>query len=84
MRTANGILRTTLALGLVAMGLLLDLFLMAMILGEGFAPARLPAGLAAVLAVLGGAMLLVGLFLVEPRRAAEAGHHGDRPALASR
>jgi hypothetical protein len=81
MRTIHGTLRTILALGLVAGGLLLDLLLMTLILGEGFAPGRLPTGLAAVLAVLGGAMLLIGLFLVEPRRsAAELG----RPALAPR
>jgi hypothetical protein len=84
MRTTRGTLRTILALGLVVGGLLLDLILVVLILGEGFVPGRLPTSLAAILAVLGGAMLLTGLFLVEPRRpAADLGHRG-RPALAPR
>lgn len=73
MRTTTGMLRTTLALGLVAVGLLLDLVLVVMILGEGFAPARLSTGVAAAAAVVGALALLIGLFLIEPRRPDDAG-----------
>ncbi len=64
----GGSLRALLALGLVLGGLLLDLCLVVLILGEGFAPARLAPGLAAAVALLGGVMLVLGLTLVEPRR----------------
>ncbi|MBW8268736.1 hypothetical protein [Caldovatus aquaticus] len=86
MRTATDTLRTAFALGLVAAGLLLDLFLVVLILGEGFAPARLSTGAAAAAAVLGGLMLLTGLFLIEPRRPGDAatGRRAERPMLASR
>jgi hypothetical protein len=59
--------RALLALGLILGGLLLDLCLVVLILGEGFAPARLAPGLAAAGALLGGAMLVLGLTLVESR-----------------
>lgn len=86
MRTTTDMLRTTVALGLVATGLLLDLFLVVLILGEGFAPARLSTGAAAAFAVIGGLMLLTGLFLVEPRRPGDAvtGRGAEHPMLASR
>ena len=60
-------LRTTFALGLIAGGFLLDLVLVVLTLGEGIAMLRLNPFLAAVTALLGGAMLMTGLAMVEPR-----------------
>jgi len=55
------------ALGLVAAGLILNLLLVVLILGDAFGPGRLSHGIAAGMAVLGGALLLGGLALLEPR-----------------
>jgi hypothetical protein len=61
-------LRTTLALGLIAAGFVLDLVLVVLTLGEGVAMLRLQPVVAALAALGGGAMLVAGLTMVEPRR----------------
>jgi hypothetical protein len=57
------------ALGLVAAGLILNLLLVVVILGDVVGPGRLSHGFAAAVAGLGGLFLLVGLALIEPRGA---------------
>jgi hypothetical protein len=61
-------LRTTLALGMIAGGFVLDLVLVVLTLGEGVAMLRLSPVVAALTALGGGAMLVAGLAMVEPRR----------------
>ena len=59
-----------LALGLAGSGLLLNLGLVLLVLGEGVALGRPSNGFAAILAAAGGLLLVLGLFLLEPRREA--------------
>jgi hypothetical protein len=55
-------------LAMIAAGLVGNLLLVLLLLGDATAPGRMPLVLAAVLALGGGALLLGGLMLLEPRR----------------
>ncbi|HEY4251520.1 MAG TPA: hypothetical protein VGM87_09980 [Roseomonas sp.] len=59
---------TRFALGLVVTGLLLNLLLVVLLLGDAMLPLKLSLSAAAALAVAGGVTLTVGLALVEPRQ----------------
>ncbi len=55
-------------LAMIAAGLVGNLLLVLLLLGDATAPGRLPLALAAMLALGGGALLLGGLMLLEPKR----------------
>lgn len=57
-----------LALTLVTFGLLAILLTLLLVLGEATLPGRMPPFAAALLAALGGLLLVGGLFLIEPSR----------------
>lgn len=57
-----------LALLLVTFGLLAILLTLLLVLGEATLPGRIPPLAAAVLAALGGVLLVGGLLLIEPLR----------------
>lgn len=59
---------TRFALGLVVTGLLLNLLLVVLLLGDTLLPLKLSLSAAAALAAAGGLALTVGLALVEPRQ----------------
>ena len=59
---------------LIATGLLGNLLLVVLLLGDATAPGRVPLVVAAVLAIGGGALMLGGLRLLEPRRPAPLDH----------
>jgi len=62
-------------LTLIGTGFLGNLLLVVLLLGDATAPGRLSLTAAAVLALGGGALIVVGLMLMEPRR--DRGlHHG--------
>lgn len=56
------------ALGLVVTGLLMNMLLVLLLLGDAILPMRLSLTAAAALAVVGGGALVGGLALIEPRR----------------
>ncbi len=56
------------ALGLVVTGLLMNMLLVVLLLGDAVLPMRLSLTAAAALAVVGGGALVGGLALIEPRR----------------
>ena len=56
------------ALGLVVTGLLMNMLLVVLLLGDAMLPMRLSLTAAAALAVVGGGALVGGLALLEPRR----------------
>ena len=53
---------------LITAGLLGNLLLVVLLLGDATAPGRVPLVVAAVLAIGGGALMLGGLRMLEPRR----------------
>lgn len=53
---------------LIAAGLLGNLLLVVLLLGDATAPGRIPLVVAAALAIGGGALMLGGLRMLEPRR----------------
>ena len=57
------------ALGLVVVGLLAILLTVLLVMGDATLPGRVPPLAAALLAGLGGAALVGGLWLLEPRTA---------------
>lgn len=61
-------------LSLIGAGLLGNLLLVLLLLGDATAPGRLPLAVAAMLALGGGALMLIGLVMLEPRRRPEADH----------
>lgn len=61
-------------IALIAAGLLGNLLLVVMLLGDATAPGRVPLAVAAVLAIGGGALMLGGLRLLEPRRPGPLDH----------
>ncbi|MBW6399023.1 hypothetical protein KPL78_14250 [Roseomonas sp. HJA6] len=61
-------------LTLIGTGFLGNLLLVVLLLGDATAPGRVSLSVAAALALGGGAMILGGLMLLEPRRDREAGH----------
>jgi hypothetical protein len=63
-----------LPLTLIGAGLLGNLLLVVALLGDVTAPGRMPLAVAAILALGGGALMLGGLMLLEPRRDREADH----------
>jgi hypothetical protein len=56
------------ALGLISIGLVCDLVLVALLLGDATAPGRFSHALVALLALCGGGLKLGGMMLLEPRR----------------
>jgi hypothetical protein len=56
------------ALGLIGIGVLCDLVLVALLLGDATAPGRFSHAAVALLALGGGALKLGGMMLLEPRR----------------
>lgn len=56
------------ALGLIGAGVLCDLVLVALLLGDATAPGRFSHAAVALLALTGGALKLGGMLLLEPRR----------------
>ena len=56
------------ALGLVVTGLLMNMLLVLLLLGDAVLPMRLSLTAAAALAVVGGGALVGGLALIEPRK----------------
>ena len=58
------------ALGLIGTGVLCDLVLVALLLGDATAPGRFSHALVALLALCGGGLKLGGMMLLEPRRRA--------------
>jgi hypothetical protein len=56
------------ALGLIGTGVLCDLVLVALLLGDATAPGRFSHALVALLALCGGGLKLAGMMLLEPRR----------------
>jgi hypothetical protein len=69
-------------IALIVTGLLGNLLLVLLLLGDATAPGRVPLAAAAVLAIGGGALMLGGLRLLEPRRprpeASPAAHTSGR------
>jgi hypothetical protein len=61
-------------IALIATGLLGNLLLVVLLLGDATAPGRVPLVVAAVLAIGGGALMLGGLRLLEPRRPGPLDH----------
>jgi hypothetical protein len=59
---------TRFALGLVVTGLLMNLLLVALLLGDTLLPLKLSLSAAAALAAVGGVALTAGLALIEPRQ----------------
>jgi hypothetical protein len=57
-----------LPIAMIATGLLGNLLLVVLLLGDATAPGRVPLLVAAVLALGGGALMLGGLMMLEPRR----------------
>ncbi|WP_198369071.1 hypothetical protein [Roseomonas rosulenta] len=55
-------------IALIATGLLGNLLLVVLLLGDATAPGRIPLAVAAALALGGGALMLGGLRMLEPRR----------------
>jgi hypothetical protein len=55
-------------IALITTGLLGNLLLVVLLLGDATAPGRVPLLVAAVLALGGGALMLAGLMMLEPRR----------------
>ncbi|BDG71290.1 hypothetical protein [Roseomonas fluvialis] len=53
---------------LITTGLFGNLLLVVLLLGDATAPGRVPLLVAAVLALGGGALMLAGLMMLEPRR----------------
>ena len=60
------------ALGLVVVGLLAILLTVLLVMGDATLPGRVPPLAAAILAGLGGVLLVGGLWLLEPRRPARS------------
>ena len=60
------------ALGLVVVGLVSVLLTVLLVMGEATLPGRVPPFAAAVLAALGGILLVGGLWLLEPPRRSES------------
>ncbi len=56
---------------LISLSMLAMLALVAMLLGDAFAPARLPLRVAVLTATSAGVLLLLGLWLLEGRREAK-------------
>ncbi|MES2713072.1 MAG: hypothetical protein V4653_15945 [Pseudomonadota bacterium] len=56
------------ALGLVVTGLMMNLLLVLLLLGDAMLPMRLSLSAAAALAAVGGVALVGGLTMIEPRR----------------
>ena len=61
-------------IALIATGLLGNLLLVVLLLGDATAPGRIPLAAAAALAIGGGALMLGGLRLLEPRRSDPLDH----------
>jgi hypothetical protein len=61
-------------IALITTGLLGNLLLVVLLLGDATAPGRVPLVVAAVLAIGGGALMLGGLRLLEPRRPGPLDH----------
>lgn len=61
-------------LSLIGAGLLGNVLLVLALLGDVTAPGRMPLVVAAALALGGGALMLAGLLMLEPRRRHEADH----------
>jgi hypothetical protein len=59
---------------MIATGLLSTLLLVVLLLGDATAPGRVPLVVAAGLAVGGGALMLGGLRMLEPRRTDQLDH----------
>ena len=59
---------TRFALVLVVTGLLMNMLLVLLLLGDAMLPMRLSLSAAAALAVIGGGALVGGLAMIEPRR----------------
>lgn len=57
-----------LPIAMIATGLLSTLLLVVLLLGDATAPGRVPLVVAAALAIGGGALMLGGLRMLEPRR----------------
>lgn len=55
-------------LTMIGAGLIGNLLLVLLLLGDATAPGRLPLAVAAVLALGGGALMVAGLMMLEPRR----------------
>lgn len=55
-------------LAMLGAGLVLTLMLVLLLLGDATAPGRMPLVVAAVLAIGGGALVLGGVMMLEPRR----------------
>ncbi|CAH0245974.1 hypothetical protein [Roseomonas sp. CECT 9278] len=61
-------------IALITTGLLGNLLLVLLLIGDATAPGRVPLVVAAVLAIGGGALMLGGLRLLEPRRPGRLDH----------
>lgn len=61
-------------IALITTGLLGNLLLVLLLIGDATAPGRVPLVVAAVLAIGGGALMLGGLRLLEPRRPGPLDH----------
>lgn len=61
-------------IAMITTGLLGNLLLVVLLLGDATAPGRVPLVVAAVLAIGGGALMLGGLRLLEPRRPVPLDH----------
>lgn len=59
---------------LITIGLLGNLLLVVLLLGDATAPGRVPLVVAAALAIGGGALMLGGLRMLEPRRPESVDH----------
>ncbi len=57
-----------LGLGLVALGLLLNVALVVLLLGDAVRPGQLSLSATALMATLGGALLVIGLAIADPGR----------------
>ncbi|MBP0464994.1 hypothetical protein J5Y09_13810 [Roseomonas sp. PWR1] len=63
---------------LITTGLAGTLLLILLLLGDATAPGRMPLAYAALLALGGGALMLVGLMMLEPRRQGPDALHSGR------
>ncbi|MBR0672138.1 hypothetical protein [Neoroseomonas soli] len=61
-------------LAMITAGLVGNLLLVALLLGDATAPGRMSLAVAAVLALGGAALMLGGLMMLEPRRGGPADH----------
>jgi len=59
---------------MIVAGLVGNLLLVVLLLGDATAPGRIPLAAAAVLALGGAALMLGGLMMLEPRRGGPADH----------